>query len=73
MSAIAVGQAITIDKEGPARSKENPSPDTTEKAEPSPEIKSCNPTHEEFQHGVQAAEAVTQLWGKKQLITAYLL
>lgn len=61
------------DKEGPARSTENRSPETVEKAEPNPAIKSCNPANEEFQHGVQAAEAVTQLWGKKQLIAAYLL
>ena len=27
----------------------------------------------EYQHGVQGAQAMTHLWGKKQLILAYIL
>ena len=29
--------------------------------------------NQDFQHGVQRVQAVTQLWGKKQLVLAYIL
>ena len=73
MASATPGQAIMINKEWPIQSTEKHSPDITRNAEPKPEIKSPQPTTEDFQHGVQTAEAVTQLWGKKQLVAAYLL
>lgn len=70
-------KATSGTKDGPAEAIDSPivaSPDNEGACQEVNGQDSLNDgVTKEYQHGVQGAQALTQLWGKKQLILAYIL